>query len=266
MAGGGGGGGFAGFIALLVLIAIVPKPVWIGLGITAGAALVGWLVFSIAKGVEQYRAEAAERKRLQQIADAAAAKKARQDRARYERQHRIATLGAKNAELVESAIAKAALVAASEAAREGWLGDTDFGTDIAEITAQFEKAYALRQVAHDLNVLPNPSDDDRRLLEDARATYSNLEAAAGARVDLIAQCSTEAHRIDVSLQQERDAARTAEQRAQLHGRLSAMLYGIEAIPNTPRTDSAADRVMARVEAYREIKKQIQLARDGGAAD
>jgi hypothetical protein len=40
-----------------------------------------------------------------------------------------------------------------------------------------------------------------------------------------------------------------------------MLYGIEAAPDTTPADSAADAVMARVQAYREIKSQIQQFRD-----
>ena len=42
-----------------------------------------------------------------------------------------------------------------------------------------------------------------------------------------------------------------------------MLYGIEAAPPTSSTDSAADAVMARVWAFRELKNQIQRARDDG---
>lgn len=45
----------------------------------------------------------------------------------------------------------------------------------------------------------------------------------------------------------------------------AMLYGIEATPGSAATDSAVDAVMARVQAYREIKNQIQRARDDGAS-
>jgi hypothetical protein len=80
-------------------------------------------------------------------------------------------------------------------------------------------------------------------------------------VELIEKCATESRLIDKSLQNEREDARTAEQRAELHGKLSAILYGIEATPDNPTTSSAADAVMARVEAYREIKNEIQQARD-----
>ena len=68
--------------------------------------------------------------------------------------------------------------------------------------------------------------------------------------------------IDKSLREEREEAQLAEKREELHGELAAMLYGIEAIPETP-SGSTADAVMARVQAYREIKRQIERARDDG---
>ena len=99
---------------------------------------------------------------------------------------------------------------------------------------------------------------------EAKTTVANLECAAIERAELIEKCATEAHLIDESLRNERKDARTAEQRAELHAKLSAMLYGIEATPDTTPTDSAVDAVMARVQAYREIKNQIQQARDSGS--
>ena len=260
--GGGGGGGFVGFIAILVLIAIVPKPVWIVLGISAGVAFVVWVAVMISQGLKEHRKEVEEQQRLEQIARKKADAAEREARKVRLKQYRIDMLGRSKADLVEKALAAADSVGASEAAREGWLGDTDFGPDIADIFELFAKAYALRKVANDLDMLPNPDDDDRRLLDEARATYAELETDAEARVALIAQCAAEAQSIDISLEQEREDARTAEQRAHLHGQLSAMLYGIAVTPDAPRPDSAADRVMARVQAYREIKKQIQQARDG----
>jgi hypothetical protein len=81
-------------------------------------------------------------------------------------------------------------------------------------------------------------------------------------VELIEKCANEARLIDKSLSDEREDARTAEQRAELHAKLSALLYGIRAMPDNTTTDSAAvDAVMARVQAYREIKNQIQQFRD-----
>ena len=105
------------------------------------------------------------------------------------------------------------------------------------------------------------SAEDRKILAEAKTTAANLERAAVERVDLIHQCEIEARLVDESLHKERDDARTAKQRAELHAKLSGMLYGIAANSAATQTDSAADAVMARVQAYREIKNQIHCARD-----
>jgi hypothetical protein len=248
-------------IGIIVLIAVVPKEVWIALGVIIGGALLIWFIAWAISEEKKRRAAAEERARVERAAQAAAAKREREQRARKEKQHRIDTLGSENAALVESALAAVKQVVASEASRAGWLGDVDFTADIREITDKFEKAHALRKVANKLSALDKPSVDDRKILAEARTTTANLELAAIERVDLIGKCATEARLIDKSLHDEREDARTAEQRAELHAKLSAMLYGIEATPDTTPTDSAADGVMARVMAYREIKNQIQQARD-----
>ena len=241
---------------------MIPKEVWIAIGIVIVGSLLIWGVFASISAYEKREAAAEEQAKVQQAAQAAAAKRERIENARREKQRRIDTLGKENAALVESTRAAVKQVAASEAAREGWLGDVDFTADIEGITDNFQKAHALRNVAKKLSALDKPSADDRKILVEATTTAANLECAAIERVELIGKCATEAHLIDESLQNERDDARTAEQRAELHGKLSAMLYGIEATPNTTSADSAADAVMARVQAYREIKNQIQRARDG----
>ena len=155
-------------------------------------------------------------------------------------------------------------VVESEAARAGWLGDVDFTTDIQGVADNFQKAHALRKVANELSALDKPSLDDRKILAEAKTTVAQLERAAFERVALIEKCATEARLVDESLRSERKDARTAEQRAELHAKLSAMLYGIEATPTSTPMDSAADAVMARVQAYREIKNQIQQARNDGS--
>ncbi|MGB3355872.1 MAG: hypothetical protein WBB00_24335 [Mycobacterium sp.] len=256
------GGSIGGAIfVLLVLIAMIPKTVWIVLGVTAAIGGLIWFVSWAVSEEAKRRKAAEERARIERAAQAAADKRAREERARKEKQQRIATLGKENAALVESAQAAVKRVLASEAARDGWLGDVDFTADIQSITENFRKAHALRKVASKLSALDKPSADDRKLLAEAMTTTANLECAGIERVELIGKCATEARLIDKSLDDERKDARTAEQRAELHGQLSAMLYGIEATPDTTPTDSAADGVMARVMAYREIKNQIQLARD-----
>ena len=178
-----------------------------------------------------------------------------------DKQRRIEILGAKNAVRVERAIAAVDQIVASESARAGWLGDVDFTADLDGIIGNLRKAHDLRKVADKLSCLDKPGADDRKILAEAKTTAANLERAAIERVDLIHQCEIEARLVDESLQKERDDARTEEQRAELHAQLSSMLYGIEATPDTTSKGSAADAVLARVQAYREIKNQIHCARD-----
>ncbi|MGB0961344.1 MAG: hypothetical protein ACPGVY_01455 [Mycobacterium sp.] len=221
------------------------------------------VIVKVGSIAQERHAEAEEQARVERAAQAAAAKRQREEPSRKEKQQRVEKLGAKNAARVDSAQAAVKQVVASEAARAGWLGDVDFTADIQGITDNFQKVHALRKIATELSTLDKPSADDRRILAEAKSTATNLERTAIERVQLIGKCATEAHLIDKSLRTERKDARTAEQRAELHGKLSAMLYGIEATPDTTPTDSAADAVMARVHAYREIKNQIQRTRDGG---
>lgn len=252
--GGADGVGVAIFV-VIVLIAMIPKSVWVALGIAVVVAIVGTIIYQIAVGVKTHR-----------IAKAAEAQRQRQEQLRREKQRRIEALGKQNAALVDSALSAVAQVAASEAARAGWLGDIDFSADIKGITDNFEKAHSLRAVTNDLSALKKPSADDRKIIAEARTTIANLERAAIERVELIQKCATEAKLIDQSLHTERVDAVVAEQRAELHAKLSAMLYGIEATPEAVPTDSAVEAVMARVQAFREIKNQIQQIRDADTGE
>jgi hypothetical protein len=259
------GGIVCGFIfGVVVLISLIPKPVWIILGVIVAVSVLIWIVVKTVDAVGKSRAESQERARVERAAQAAAAKREREERVRKEKQQRVDTLGKQNAALVESALSAVTQVAASEAARAGWLGDVDFSADIRAITDGFAKAHSLRAVTSKLSALDKPNSDDRRILAEARTTTANLDRAAIERVELIVKCANEAKLIDKSLRTERDDARVAEQRAELHGKLSAMLYGIEATPDSTPTNSAVDAVMTRVQAYREIKSQIKGARDGGS--
>ncbi len=254
-------GGFIVFI--VVLVAMIPKEVWIALGLFAAVAILVTAIVKAVAAYDKHRAEAQERARVAQAEQATAAARDREQRARREKERRIATLGEKNAALVESAQAAVKRVVESEAARAGWLGDVDFTTDVQGITDNFQKAHALRRVAKELSALDKPSVDDRKILAEAKTTVAQLERVAIERVAMIEKCATEARLVDESLRSERQDARTAEQRAELHAKLSAMLYGIEAAPPTSSTNSAADAVMARVLAFRDIKNQIQRVRGDG---
>lgn len=91
-------------LAVLFLIAIVPKPVWITLGVlAAGAILIGVTSWAVSENRKRLLAKR-ERERAEQAARAAAAKREREERAREQKQQRIKTLGKENAALVESAL------------------------------------------------------------------------------------------------------------------------------------------------------------------
>ncbi|MCG5433125.1 hypothetical protein LV457_12645 [Mycobacterium sp. MYCO198283] len=248
---GGAGKGLAFLVVVVIgLLTMIPKPVWIALGVIAAIVGVVSLAVWAVNAHHERRIAAAERARVEQAAQALALK-----------QDRIRTLGADNAALVEQAEAAVRQVAASEAARAGWLGDVDFTEDIHAVVDNLRRAHALRNVAAELSALDTPNSDDRRLLAEANTTAAHLEGAAFERVELIGRCAREAALIDESLRTERRNAETAEQRAELHAKLSAMLYGIEATPDTLQRSSAIDAVMSRVQAYREIKQQIYRARE-----
>lgn len=171
------------------------------------------------------------------------------------------SLGPRYASIVETTLATVRQdIRNSEAARAGLLGDIDFDADIRGITDNLLKARDLQKVADELGALDKPSADDRKILAEAKATVAKLETAGLNRVELISQCATEAQLVDKSLHEEREDAKTSAQRAELQAKLAAMLYGIGATPDTPK-DSAADGVLLRVRAYREIKNQIRLGRD-----
>ena len=190
----------------------------------------------------------------------AAARRKLEEQARLEDKQRVEALGKQGAARVKRANSSVQRIVSSEAAREGWLGDVDFTPDIEEIEANLRRARALRRKSDDLSSLPRPNDDDRKIIAEAKTTIAQLERKTKERVELLERCASEAHLIDESLRRERDEVKLAAKREELHGELAAMLYRIEAAGATP-AESAADAVMARVQAYRDIKGQIERARD-----
>lgn len=246
----------AGAVVLVVFfliagIAIVfPKPIWLTFAIVLGVAaiaVVGTLV----------RKDVAEQRQIR----AATVRATEEEQARVERARQSNRLGHKNVERLESAQVAAERVTLSDAAGEGWLGEVDFTEDLRTIAENFEKATALRATASDLTALSAPSPDDRRILADAQTAADRLEDAANLLSDLICRCSDEADLIDASLRKQRQDAENERRRAELHGDLSAMLYGAESAPGEEPMESGADRVMARVAAYREIVAEIARVRD-----
>jgi DNA-binding helix-hairpin-helix protein with protein kinase domain len=221
------------------------------------------LVRERAAAVKRHQQEAARQKKQQaeqRAAALAADKRKQEERARLEDKQRVGALGKQGAALVKRANSSVQRIVSSEAAQEGWLGDVDFTPDIEEIEANLRRARALRGKSDDLSALPKPNDDDRKIIAEAKTTIALLERKTKERVELLQRCASEAHLIDESLRKERDEVQLAAKREELHGELAAMLYGIEAAGMTP-VESAADAVMARVQAYRDIKGQIERARD-----
>lgn len=151
-----GGAIGAVLFGIVVIIAMIPKPVWIALGITAAAAVLCWVIYKSILAYERTRAAAEEQARIEQAAQAAAAKRARAEQLRREKQQRIDAVGRKHADLIDLAWVNVKKVGASEAARAGWLGDVDFSADIAGVTDSFEKAHALRKVTEQLATLDKP--------------------------------------------------------------------------------------------------------------
>lgn len=248
-------------VGIIVLVSLVPKTVWIGLGIAVAVGLLAWLAYAGLSALAERSAAEEEKRRAAVEAEAVAAERRRVDAARKVKQLLVEMIGEKNASLVQTAKGSVQKVKNSEAARAGWLGDVDFTQDIKGITENFRKAFELRKVGDQLSALDNPGADDRKILDEAKASADHLEQVAIERVKLIGKCANEAQLIDESLRNERKDARTAEQRAELHAKLSAILYGIEAAPAYPVQNTMADTVLARVQAYREIKNQIHSARD-----
>lgn len=146
----------------------------------------------------------------------------------------------------------------------GWLGDPDeldFSPDLVTITTNLEAGAQLRKLAGELRALPDHTDADRERLDAAKRSAEKLWRQANTRAKLLEECSAQARRIDESLKQERDRARIAEQRDDVASRLDAALYGVAATPESPPSDSA-DKVIALVAAYQEIKGTLELDRQG----
>ena len=231
-------------VAVLIVLGLVIR-FW---PIIVGALVIALVIWAITAGTKSAKATRARR---------------REEEASAAKQQRIDTLGPRAIARIDGAVAAAEQVARSEAAQAGWLGDVDFAADLAGITDSFAQAYALRGTAARLAALPRPNDDDRRLLADAQRAAETLEAGANRRVDLITKCAAEADLVDQSLRQDREDALNDAERARLHSELHGLVYGVEASMPSPTGDSAADRVIARVAGYHEVKAQVDAAREQG---
>jgi hypothetical protein len=200
--------------------------------------------------------EAAEKKRAASEAKRAAARKAVAER------KRVDVFGKDGVGLMDRAELAVNRVMATEAVKEGWLGepgDLDFSVDLALIGETLSRARRIERVAAESKSIPKPNADEIKLLREAERSVKQLRAEATRRVQMLNGCARQARQVDQTLAEEREQARLEALRDDLSRRLAAELYGAEAAASV-RMSEAADHVTAHVAAFRELKGVIDEQR------
>ena len=180
-------------------------------------------------------------------------------------QQRKREFGTAGARLYEQADASVSMIAASEAARTGWLGDPadfDFRADLEAIAANLRRAEKIRTVTADASSIRDFSPTDKQMLQDAKAEIAKLESSVKQRVELIGKCAQQAADIDRALRVERESVVMAKRREELRGRLGPILYESQPMPSDSPSESA-DVVTARAAAFHELKALIDKHRLDG---
>ncbi|MGW0157822.1 hypothetical protein ACWDUN_00730 [Mycobacterium sp. NPDC003323] len=239
------------FIALAIGIAVFVL-------LLVGVAVYAYVTTRSAQRREKERIHREEAARLARE-KAAAHRRQKEERARLEERNLTEALGKRGAALLKRAKSSVQQVVSTEAAQLGHLGEVDFAPDVKDIEDSLRKLQALQAKSNELSGLPAPSSHDRDIVAHARSSITRLERRASERVKLLEKCASEAALIDDSLRKERDEKQLAAQREELHGELAALLYVTDTAHAVP-VESAADSVIARVQAYQEIRGQIVRAR------
>ncbi len=104
-------------VGIIVLVSLVPKTVWIGLGIAVAVGLLAWLAYAGLSALAERSAAEEEKRRAAVEAEAVAAERRRVDAARKVKQLLVEMIGEKNASLVQTAKGSVQKVKNSEAAR-----------------------------------------------------------------------------------------------------------------------------------------------------
>jgi hypothetical protein len=149
-------------------------------------------------------------------------------------------------------------VTATEAARDGWLGDQadlDFSADLTFISEALLQARRIEKVVERTKKIPDPTPDDVAMLRDAEKMVKTLRAEAKGRVRIIDDCVTQAREIDRLLAEERRQQEVDRQREAARRQLAAELFVAGARPSTRDSDTA-DAIAARVQAFRELKNIV----------
>ncbi len=206
---------------------------------------------------EEERRRLAERKRRVE----------QRQRRERERVERLGKDGLKKLVQIKGAVKR---IGETEAAREGWLGDTrdiSFSANLRLIEDQLEQIVTLRAKTGKSKRLPHATEADKQMIKEAEAAAKRLEAAVRERIRAIEGCARKAEEVDDILREQRHRADVASQRDELRGQLAAMLAGVELTSESQPSESA-DAVMARVEAFRELKDSINpgAVRPDGASD
>ena len=184
------------------------------------------------------------------------------------KQQRIREFGSAGAHLYEQADASVSMIAASEAARTGWLGDPadfDFHADLEAVAANLRRAEKIRSVTADASSIRDFSPADKQMLRDAKAEIAKLENSVKQRVELIGKCAQQAADVDHALREERESVVMAKRREELRGRLGPILYESQTMPSDSPSE-AADVVTARAAAFRELKALVDRTRLDAASD
>lgn len=178
------------------------------------------------------------------------------------RAQRVEQFGFTGVELFEDAERSVSRIAASEAARTGWLGDpadVDFRADLEAIAENLRRAAEIRRIRADAATIRHFTDADKQMLADAKRAVARLEDSVKQRVALIAECAKQAGDIDKALGDDRERVVMSKRRAELRKRLGPILYGAEQIP-TETSSESADVVTARAAAFHELRALIDRHR------
>lgn len=193
--------------------------------------------------------EESERKQAEQAERRAAARKVVAER------KRVDSFTKGGLALLERANSAVDAVRATEAARDGWLGeapDLDFSADLTRISDALLQARRIEKVVERTKKIPDPSPDDVALLCDAEKTVKTLRAEAKARVKILDDCLKQAREVDRLLAEERQRLKFDAQREAARRQLAAELFVAEVRPRA-RDSDAADAIAAHVEAFKELK-------------
>lgn len=170
--------------------------------------------------------------------------------------------------LYQEAEASVADIAASEAARAGWLGnpaDFDFRADMEAMADNLRRAQKIRAVTAEASSIKNFTESDKQMLKDAKREIARLEDSVEERVKLIGECAQQANDIDRVLHEAREDVEMSKRRDELRDRLGPIVYGSESRPADTHSESA-DVVTARAAAFHDLKALIDKHRIEGIDD